>query len=244
MSFWYRNGGCSNNGYSYKRPKKWGLRFYAGTLTALCAAVVTAYAQEGVPAGLVARLDVTQRFEYSDNPDFRTNGSSEFFGRTVLGFSLQSETRAQRFSLNLGTEIEEGRDNQSNLEVDNTDLSLNYERYTGNARFGTNFSYRESDHRASLNDVDFDQNGNIINQNSGTRESLGYGLEFAVGQQAPVGAEFRWRYRELRFSGTNDPNLTGSSTNDFSGQIDFKIDPRITASLTVNTSNSTPPGMA
>ncbi len=202
----------------------------AGALTMLCVIGGDARAQE-MPPGLTARLDITQRLEFSDNPDFDIDGNSDFFGRTILGFGLESVTNLQRFALNLGTDIEEGRDDRSGIDVTNSFASLRYDRNTRNASIGVSAEYRESDTSSSFFD-DFDIDGNVINQDSGTRETYRFGLEGAVGREAPVGSSFRWNYSEIRYRDTNDPDLTDQSTSDFQGQVDFRITPRITTSLT------------
>ncbi len=202
----------------------------AGALAMLCVIGGDARAQE-TPPGLTARLDITQRLEFSDNPDFDVDGNSDFFGRTILGFGLESVTNLQRFALNLGTDIEEGRDDRSGIDVTNSFASLRYDRNTRNASIGVSAEYRESDTSSSFFD-DFDIDGNVINQDSGTRETYRFGLEGAVGREAPVGSSFRWNYSEIRYRDTNDPDLTDQSTSDFQGQVDFRITPRITTSLT------------
>lgn len=232
MSFWCRSGACSNKRPSSGRPKTGTkLRLQAGVPAALCAAGLAAYAQDAAPPGIAARFDVTQRLEFSDNPDFDVDGSSDLFGRTILGFSLDSVTPLQNFNLDLNVDIEEGRDNRDSLDLTNATVALGYLRQTRNALVGTDISYREADANSGITDDEIDLDGNVINQNDGTRQTLSYGLEAALGREAPVGASFAWRYRELTFSGTDDPDLRDSSTNDLSGQIDFRFSPRITASL-------------
>ncbi|MEP1202168.1 MULTISPECIES: hypothetical protein [Rhodobacterales] len=202
----------------------------AGALAMLCVIGGDARAQE-TPPGLTARLDITQRLEFSDNPDFDVDGNSDFFGRTILGFGLESVTNLQRFTLNLGTDIEEGRDDRSGVDVTNSFASLRYDRNTRNASIGVSAEYRESDTSSSFFD-DFDIDGNVINQDSGTRETYRFGLEGAVGREAPVGSSFSWNYSEIRYRDTNDLDLTDQSTSDFQGQVDFRITPQITTSLT------------
>ncbi|MEM6371794.1 MAG: hypothetical protein AAF727_03315 [Pseudomonadota bacterium] len=205
-------------------------RHGVGVLAMLCSIGVVVRAQEA-PPGMVARFDVTQRLEFSDNPDFDVDGNSDLFGRTILGFGLESATNIQRFALNLGTDIEEGRGDRSGIDVTNAFASLSYDRETRNALVGISGQYRESDTSSSFFD-DFDIDGNVINQDSGTRETYRFGLEGAVGREAPIGASFNWNYSEIRYSGTSDPDLTDQSNSDFQGQVDFRITPRITTSLT------------
>ncbi|WP_299971131.1 hypothetical protein [uncultured Roseobacter sp.] len=231
MLSWYQNGACSNKRPGHRRRLTRAHRG-TGALLILCTVGVVVRAQETGPPGLAAGFDVTQRLEYSDNPDLRADGDPDFFGRTVLDFTLDSVRTVDRLTFNLGTDIEEGREDQSSLDPTNARVGLNYDRDTRNARIGVDFRYRESDTGTSSIDDDFDQDGDVINQDSGTRENYTFGLEGAVGREAPIGASFNWTYNELTFSGTNNPNLTDQSTNSFSGQVDFRITPRVTANLT------------
>ncbi|MEL6886428.1 MAG: hypothetical protein AAFP87_18100 [Pseudomonadota bacterium] len=205
-------------------------RHGVGVLAMLCSIGVVVRAQEA-PPGMVARFDVTQRLEFSDNPDFDVDGNSDLFGRTILGFGLESATNIQRFALNLGTDIEEGRGDRSSIDVTNAFASLSYDRETRNALVRISGQYRESDTSSSFFD-DFDIDGNVIDQDSGTRETYRFGFEGAVGREAPIGASFSWNYSEIRYRDTNDPDLTDQSNSDFQGQVDFRITPRITTSLT------------
>ena len=229
MSFWYRSGVCSNNRHSHRR-KKIQARYTVGAPILLCAAGVAAYAQDALPPGLVARLDVTQELRYSDNPDFEVVKDPDFFGRTVLGFGLESVTNVDRFALDIDADIDEGRENLSTFNLSNSFVGLAYDRNTRNALVGLDLSYRETDTFSTFSEEDFLLDPDIINQNSGTRKTYFGGLEAAIGREAPIGASFVWAYSESTFSDTNDPDLTDQSNNDFLGQIDFRIDRRITVS--------------
>ncbi len=230
MLFWSRKGACSNN----EPAQSHNIITVSRGLAAL--AVLTSIASvaraQDVPPGVVANFDFTQRLEYSDNPDLDFDGDSDFFGRTILAFGLESITKVQAFSFDIGTDIEEWRDDESGVNFTNSFFALDYDRNTRNALLGFNASYRETDNDGNVSDEEFDQDGNIINQNDGTREFYRLGLEAEVGREAPIGASFAWIYSELNYTGTNDPSLNDQSTNDFSGQVDFRIDPRITANLT------------
>ena len=230
MSFWYRSDVCSSNRRANRQKKSYA-RQGAGALAILCTLGAVVRAQD-VPPGFVARFDVTQRFEYSDNPDFDEDGSSDFFGRTILGFGLESVTKVQRFALDLGTDIEEGREDQSSVDVTNSFANLSYDRNTRNALIGLDLSYRESDTDSDFFDDDFDLDGNVINQDSGTRETYRYGLEWAVGREAPIGASVNLNYSEINYSDTTDPDRTDQSDTDIRGQVDFRITPLITTNLT------------
>lgn len=231
MLFSYPKDVCSNNRHS-RRLFRLRPGHAASALVVSCAAGAVAHAQDRLPPGLVATFDLSQRLEYSDNPDLDINGDSDFFGRTVLGFGLESIRPLDRFTLNLGTDIEEGRDDQSGVEFANSFAQFAYDRDTRNARFGINARYREADVNANTLDAEFDQDGDVINQTDGTRTSLGFGVNVALGQEAPIGSQFSWDRNDISYSEDADPDLDDSSRNQISGQIDFRIDPRITASLT------------
>lgn len=231
MSFWYQNGVCSSNRHSHRRI---GGKLGRGAAVALSVFALSAFAQaqDSIPPGFLATFDFTQRLEYSDNPDFEVGGDPDFFGRTILAFGLDSRTRLESFSFDVGTDIEQGRNDQDDLNLTNTFTTLRYDRNTRNALLGFGLRYRESDTSSSFFDDDFPIEGGVITQDDGTRRSYGFDLVGEVGREAPVGASFRWRYDELNFSGTSDPGLRDESRNDLSAQVDFRISPLVTASLT------------
>ena len=231
MSFWYRSGACSNN-ERIGRQGNLSLRYGVSALALLCAATVMVRAQD-IPPGFLATFDITQRLEYSDNVDFDddADAESDLFGRTVLGFGLESVTKVQRFALNLGVDITEGRNDRSSVDIDNPFVRLAYDRNVRNATLGVDLNYSESDVDGDIDDLVFDENGNIITQSGGTRQFLSFGLDGAVGRDAPIGASWSYQYSELTFSGTNDPDLTDQNTHAFSGQVDFRISPKVTTSL-------------
>jgi hypothetical protein len=192
---------------------------------------VVAHAQDNTPPGLLASLDVTQRLEYSDNPDLDFEGEPDFYGRTLLDFGLISETPRDLFTFNVGADVEEFGENQSTLDLTNTRVGLGYDRESRNARFGLDFAFRESD----VTDSDFDDfldfDGNLISQRGGTRESTIFGIEGELGREAPIGASIDLRYRDLNFSDTNDPDLTEEDDIRLNGQIFFRFNQRATGRL-------------
>ena len=132
MLFWSRSGVCSNNRLAHRHKRRIAWQG-AGALAILCTLGAVGRAQDA-PSGLSMRLDVTQRLEFSDNPDFTVDGGSDFFGRTVLGFGLESVTNIERYTQNLGTDIEEGRTDRSSNDATNSIANLSNDRDTRNAR--------------------------------------------------------------------------------------------------------------
>lgn len=233
MSFWYRSDGCSNKTHSRRQNSTTGrARRWVGAFTVMGSLGVVAQAQESLPPGMVATLDVTQRLEYSDNPDLEADGTSDFFGRTILAFGLDSATPLSRFSLDAGTDIEEGRNDRSSVDLTNSFVQLGYGRAVRSASFDASLNYRESDVSSSFLSDDFDLDGNILEQDSGTRQSFGLQLGGVLGIDAPIGASFDLSYRGLRYNDTDDPDLNDQDTLDLSAAVLFRLDPRITAELT------------
>ncbi|MEM9500171.1 MAG: hypothetical protein AAGA28_19815, partial [Pseudomonadota bacterium] len=204
----------------------------AGALLVFCGFGFAAVAQEP-PAGPQARFDVTQQLRYSDNVDFDEDddAESDLFGRTVLGFNLESVNSLSRVALNLGADIDEWREDQSTIDVSSYFGNLLYDRATTNASFGTFLSYREADVTSDFNEGDFDQSGNAINQDDGTRETIDTRVNAAVGLQDPIGASFEAAYREITFSDTDDPDLDDRRDYDILGEINFRFGPRVTTDL-------------
>ena len=231
MSFWYQNGVCSNNRHSHRQDNRKTCQV-VGAFLIISICGVVAQAQDATPPGFIARFDITQQLEYSDNPDLDEDGDSDLYGRTIFGLALESVTNVQRFSFNLGTELEEWRDDQSTFDFTNSSASLGYDRDTQNANIGLNLRYRESDENSEFFDDEFDLDGNVINQDSGTRKSYGVGLDGAFGLQDPIGASYRLDYTSLEYNDTDDPDLTDQSNLDIEGALNFRLDPRIVARLT------------
>lgn len=230
MLSWSRNGGCSNSRPAHRQRSE-KLRYGLGAL-ALLSCVGAALRAQDLPSGMIARFDFTQQLEYSDNPDLDVDGDADFFGRTILGFGLESVTNIQRFALNLGTDIEEFQDeNDDDFNFNNTFGALSYDRTTRNAFIGADLNYRETDNDGDISDDDFDQDSDVLTQDDGTRVSYGYNLRGGFGQEAPVGASFNWSYNEINFRDTGDDDLNDSTTDAFSGQVDFRVTPRVTVSL-------------
>ena len=230
MSFSCRNGVCSNKKHSHRQCSKRARHAFAA-FSAICALSIAVQAQDTAPPGIEANLSVSQRLEYSDNPDLENNGQSDTFGRTVLRFNLGSAKPTERFSLSFGTDIEEGRNDQSTIDINNSNLGIGYTREARNANIQTRFNYRETDVTGDGFDEIIDQDGNIINQDDGTLESYRFNVSGDVGIDAPIGASYGLEYSALRYSDTSDPDLTDRTTFAANGTLNFRLSPRITTQL-------------
>lgn len=234
MSFWFQKGVCSNKRHSYRQTStKW----HPWTQAFLCLGVAVTFvpvqAQEQ-PPGISSRLDFTQRLQYSDNPDLRRSGEgddSEFFARTLLSYGLESVNSIERFTFGAGLTLDIGREDEDTVDTRDPNVSLGYRREVPNSFFDVGFRFRQSDAATSFFDSDFDQDGRVINQDGGTRDSFLFTLSGAVGREAPIGAGFDYSFSKLQFNGTDDPSLSDSTDQRFAAQIDFRPEQRITANL-------------
>lgn len=228
MSSWYRKGASSNNRDSQGAGKKSARRRLCSFLV-FCALTGTAAAQNAPTAGgLAARLDFTQRLEFSDNPEFQVDGESQFYGRTVLNFGLESTNSVERLTFNGGLFIDVGRTDRDTVDFRDPFVSFGYRREVPNSFLDARLRYRRADPRSVQG---FDQDGNSISQLDGTRDIFLVGLAGAVGRTAPVGGQFDWSYEEIRYNDTTDPTLNDRSDNRFTGQVDFRLNPKATANV-------------
>lgn len=233
MSFWYRRDVCSSN-RPLQKHHRLKARHGFGALLLVCTPGAVVQAQDALPPGVTANLSITQRLEYSDNPGLRIddNAESDFFGRTLLNFGLLSVNKIERLRFNIGTEIEEfSEDNGQDLDFTNSFVSLGYNRATDNASLGLDLQYREADVDSTFIDDDFLEDGSVLRQDNGTRQSYTYQVNGAIGRQAPIGATFSARLRGISYDDTDDDSLRDRDIQTYNARVNFRVDPRITASL-------------
>lgn len=230
MSSWYRSGAFSSKATAILHRFVIPGACRLGVLCLVCTLGALASAQE-VPPGIVATSSVDQRLEYSTNPDLEDDGEPDFFGRTILRFGLNSETKVQRLALDFGLDVEEGRNDKSTFDTANPFVQLFYDRNTRNATLSAFTIYREADVESDIDEDDFDFDSDIITQQGGTRNTRSFGLSGEVGRNAPISGSWSWDYDEITFSDTNDPDLTDQSRYALAGQVNVPLTPRVTANL-------------
>lgn len=229
MSSWCPSAACSNNS-SYSAPRR-PARPFLGGLLAICALGVLpplALAQDGA---FVARLDIEQRFEYSDNPDLATTKDRTALARTDLGFSLQRRTAIDTFLFDIGGQIEFGDDDPGESTIENPFFSLAFDRDVGRATFDLNLRFRETDVSSLVTETDEILGVDFATLDTGKREDSNFSIGAEIGIDAPVGASLRVARDRLRYSGTTDPTLRDQDTDTLEGTIFFRFDPRITGRL-------------
>ena len=100
-------------------------------------------AQEAEPGGVFFTFDVGQTFEGTTDRDLETTAKeSGVDSLTSLSFGAVSETRSQRLSFNLGTDL---RISEGDFSADATTARLAYTRNSANAVFDVSLTSRRED---------------------------------------------------------------------------------------------------
>lgn len=220
MSFLFRNAACLNN--PGRLPRRIGA---AGILVALSFGVLQA--QEVPESARQAILDVSQRFEWSDNPDLETIKEDRFTSRTRLQFGLFQRTRTDELSLSLGGDLEL-RDDREN-GITNSNLGIGWDRDVGHSRTGISFNFREADLGTTTGTFfnDDTQSIDFGTFDSGNRETATLALAGAFGIDAPFGGSYDLSQSAIRYTDTVDPGLLDADRFTFDGDIYAVIHPRV-----------------
>ncbi|MEP3636334.1 MAG: hypothetical protein ABJN14_03635 [Paracoccaceae bacterium] len=224
MSFLSLNAACLN------KPRRLQRRVgIAGALVALSFGVLRA--QEIPESAQQVILDVSQRLEWSDNPDLETVKEDRFTSRTRLQLGAFKRTRTDELSFSLGGDIEL-RNDQDN-EITNSNLGLGWERDVRHARTGITFDFREVDLGTTTgtffnNDTQSIDFGTF---DSGNRQTSTLALSGAFGVDAPFGGNYDLSQRAIRYTDTIDPSLLDADRLTLDGDIYAVIHPRVTLGL-------------
>ncbi len=196
-------------------------------------------AQEAEPGGVFFRFAVEQRFETSDDFDLATEeAESGFEAVTGLNFGAVTETRTQRLSFDVDTDV---RVSDGETVVDDTSLTLAYTRESADAMLDVAVSTTRSD-IAFLRDVgDFlDDEGVLVLPDdiddltgTGIRSTtvVEAGLEW--GLTAPVGYVLGLRWEGERYDEAS-PDLIETDTAVFSAGTRLTLNEVTTGTLTLS----------
>lgn len=185
-----------------------------------------AFAQEG--PGLTGTLSYSQGFEWSDNEDLSsaTSGST-LTSRTGLRFGVQSRTRAETFSVRLGTALvgQEGGGADGSFNFENNTARMDYERRGASSalNFSARYSEGNLDDRTFAPDPENAPDTFVIDSGSLASTSLNAGLEFGI--DAPFGVHLDAGYRNRNYSGTSDPDLTDLERVSVDALARFRLTP-------------------
>lgn len=200
-----------------------GLSLTATLTLSVATLAAPALGQEG--SGRQGVLSFSQGFEFSDNPDLVTNpGGDSLISRTSLGLALSSETRVQRLSFSIGTEIvgDIFGETDDDFQFDNYTAELQYARAGANSELAFSASYRDVD----LDDEVFDTGTEII-IDTGTVKSTRLGVDVRTGIEGPFGMDVSAGYFDKEYANTLDPDLIDSTTVNLDAVTYFRVAPNL-----------------
>lgn len=209
-------------------------RFALTTLSLFATGLSPVLAQDG--PGLVGTFRFSQGLEVSDNPDLMTSSpGTTFTSVTGLGFSLDSETRNQRFNFSLGTDLEgrfgEGASAADDFETTNNRVGVSYDREGANSSLSLGADYSEINLRDQtvgfFVDDEFDPDALVID--GGSRERRDIRARLRTGIEGPFGLDVSARHTSFDYKDTTDPDLEDSDTLRVDGTAYFRINPAMTA---------------
>lgn len=163
------------------------------------------FAQEAEPGGVFFTFDLGQTFEASSDRDLETPEREDGLeSLTTLRFGAVTETRAERLSFSLGSEL---RISEGELTDDGLNAQLAYSRNSADARFDISLSADREDIAFLRDASDFlDDDGIIVLPDdfddligSGTRSSATFAASLLWGETAPVGYNLSVSRSALRY---------------------------------------------
>ncbi len=187
--------------------------------------------------GFDGQLTIGQTLQYENDSGTTGVGDEGFSSQTKLGLRINTETRTQRLSFGLSGDIRgklSGTSEGDDFGLESPAATLSYSMEARGAVLSFNGNYRRSD----IDDSTFlsdplDPNSNIIT-GSGDRGRLSLTTRLELGRDAPFGATFTYFRGETRYSGTVDPSLVNTETNDLGVALRFDINPQLSLSLSAD----------
>ena len=205
-------------------------------------------AAERGPGGLTAAFGLGLTLRGESNPDlsFEDDDDEEAVLSADLSFGLLSQTRTQRLSLDLDTDLalsSNPRRDDGTLEVESPELRFAYEREGARARLAAALGYSRVDlGEARLIDLDDlfgdlpDRDDLVVAVGGGTRSDLEGEVEIVTGVGRPLGFELELRADRRSFEDTEDPTLTDRDILEAEGALRLDVTPLLTARLTFDAS--------
>ena len=190
------------------------------SLTALSLSMTTlaspVLGQEG--SGRQGVLSFDQGFSY----DFEDGLEST----TDLGLTISSETRTQRLSFGIATELfGDFTDGSSDeFEIRNSSARIDYSRSGANSALSFSVNYRE----VNLGDDTFElAPGLILISEDGTLTTSGANARLETGIEGPFGLTLEALYRDDDYEDTVDPDLVDEVTTSLDALARFSLSPSL-----------------
>lgn len=203
-------------------------------------------AQEGINPSLTFDFSSTLRASDNYGLDVESAGDS-FFLDNRIGVGYLSETDVQSLSFGLSgiLRFADLPDRSYDPDFDDTQLRFAYTRNGVNSRVEAEASYNRADVAffdplSNLNDpLDPIEEEDLIEDNTGTRETLGARLALETGLAGPLGFNLGVQLRDRKFVDTVDPDFYDSKTTTITAGTRFTLSPVLQATLSLSQNNYT-----
>lgn len=216
----------------------------AGTAFVLLAGPLAA--QEEPNPSLTFDFSSTLRASDNYGLDEDSPGDSYFLDNR-FGFGYRNETEVQSLFFGGSTILRfaDLPDRDYDPDFDDIDLTFAYGRKGVNTRIDTEASYNRSDVAffdplSNLDDpLDPIEEEDLIEDNSGTRETFGAQIRFETGLAGPLGFNFGIEHRDRKFTDTTDPDYYDSRSTTYTAGTRFTLSPVATATFSLSQENYT-----
>jgi hypothetical protein len=185
---------------------------------ALLGALAPASVQAQNNARAVTTAFVESQLEFNDNYDLREDSlGNALLWTTTLGFGLNTFSDVDQLSLSARGSVRasdlpvEG----STLSADNPIVVIDYGRQVDDNSLGFNLRYNRADIAFfdPLSDIGPDGQFDDTRGDTGTRQSLRAGFDFALNEDGPVSLTGVGAINDITFTDTTDPDLQDRMLN-------------------------------
>jgi hypothetical protein len=214
------------------------VRIAGGAATVVLAGASLAWlpaaAQDGGP-GPRMTFGLSQSFNFNDNLDLDVvsegNSAQSFTG---LSFGLINETEISSLVFGASTDIRvlDGPDSgdSAELDLDNTDIGLAYDRAVSNAALSVSGSYTMNQIDNALTLPAFGTGPDVpedLGQLNGTGQRRAYflGAGLSLGLEDPVSYELTAAISGLDYSDNSDEDLNGNNRGEIGAAVLFQLSP-------------------
>lgn len=179
------------------------------------------------PGGLQLDFGISTGLILDDNFKLNVNGGgTSAIADTKLSFGLSSIGPVDNLSINGSGVVRFAHiPGRTSNGFESPDLRLIYARSGINSRFNFDARYRNAD-REFLDpfkvEKEEQQSGNLIG-GGGSLQTRGIGVGYQTGLQAPLGFSINARHDERNYSGTSDPRLFDTKTDNVKSSVSFQV---------------------
>lgn len=193
-------------------------------------------------------FDFSSTLRASDNYGLDVDSAGDsYFLDNRLGVGYRSETDVQSLSFGLSgiLRFADLPDRSYDPDFDDLDARFSYSRNGVNSRVDTEASYNRADIAffdplSNLNDpLDPIEEEDLIDDNTGTRETLGARLSLETGLAGPLGFNLGVQLRDRKFIDTVDPEYYDSKSTTVTAGTRFTLSPVLQATLSLSQDNYT-----